>query len=427
MDVTNHSFEHLPDELQRIGDELRAERAIADGHLLERVQRRIEAGRPRTRRTWRQLIPRRPRTIAALLLVLGFGMNVSGAMATVLADCGIGGAGGLNVGGFISSIGNWTSGGDGSQSASGWTYCPTQGITWNNNGTTVNGGMQQGGGQPGYGCCPTGDHTSMQTSGGTTSGGCCLSDQDSYMQTSGGKTSSGCCPSTQTSWAMTSNGQQQSTGCCPTGDSGYAVPYNSTSTHESGCCPTGTTYHANTLGGSNGGSQGGCCASQSSSGGQNYGPNTSGSQQKGCCPPNTKVSLKWHYSSGGSPGSWSGDQSQSQGGSWSWSSQTMEGNLRVAPGAALEVGYTVSAPGNTSPISFYVNNPSAVFTVTCVSGMSPTSRTLTLSMPTQEFSVSDSGWYTGGSAYQGSTTVPNLCHGGQMSLSQGGSFSASWS
>lgn len=397
-----------------MADELRAGREIADGHLLERVQRRIDASRGQPRRSWRQLIPRRPRTIAALLLILGFGMNVSGAMATVLADCGISGAGtgGLNVGGIISSIGGWTSSGNGSQSASGWVYCPTQGTTWNSNGTIVNGGVQEGGGQQ-QGCCPSG--------------------QNSYMQTTDGKTSGGCCPSSQTSWAMTSSGQKQSTGCCPTGDSGYAAPYTSSgASQQSGCCPSGTTYHTNTVSGSEGGTQNGCCPSQSSTSEQTYGPNTygtstSGGQQKGCCPPNTKVSLKWHYSSGGSPGSWSGSQSQSQGGSWSWSQQAMEGSLKVSPGARLQLGYSVSVPGNASPVWFYVNNPSAVFTVTCVSGQRPTSGTFTVSMGSQEFSVSDSGWYNGGSAYQSSATIPNLCHGGQMSLSQGGSFSASWS
>jgi hypothetical protein len=150
-----------------------------------------------------------------------------------------------------------------------------------------------------------------------------------------------------------------------------------------------------------------------------------------CCPNGTKVSMRWHYSVNGSSGSWSGEQSQGQGGSWSIGG-SMEGNLRVYPGATLKAGYDVSAPSNNQSIWFTVTNPSITFTVSCTSGMRPSQGTISLTLPSQEYATSDAGWYPSGTqssslVYQGSTTVPNLCRGGQMSLSQGGSMGASFS
>ena len=97
---------------------------------------------------------------------------------------------------------------------------------------------------------------------------------------------------------------------------------------------------------------------------------------KGCCPANTKISFRWHYSgnssgSSWSSGSWSSTYSNYWGKSWSSSQQAMEGSLKVNPGSSLKVGYDLSVPGNSSNIAFTVNSPSIVFTVRCVYG-SPT-------------------------------------------------------
>ena len=107
----------------------------------------------------------------------------------------------------------------------------------------------------------------------------------------------------------------------------------------------------------------------------------------------------------------------------------MEGALKVSPGSTLKVGYDLTIPGNNSLVDFTVNNPQVVFSVACVSG-TPTSKTFTATMPSQSFAFSGSSWYPSGtqsdsSVYQGSVTVPNLCHGGQLLLSSGGTFSTS--
>jgi hypothetical protein len=95
----------------------------------------------------------------------------------------------------------------------------------------------------------------------------------------------------------------------------------------------------------------------------------------------------------------------------------------------MKVGYDLTIPGNSSIVAFTVNSPQVVFSVACVSGK-PTATTFTATMPSQSYAFSDSSWYPSGtqsdsSVYQGSVTVPNLCHGGQLLLSSGGTFSTS--
>jgi hypothetical protein len=109
----------------------------------------------------------------------------------------------------------------------------------------------------------------------------------------------------------------------------------------------------------------------------------------------------------------------------------MEGSLKVNPGSTIKVGYDLTVPGNNSKIAFTVNSPSIVFSVRCVYG-SPSSGSFTATLPSQTYTFSDSGWYPSGNQsgsenYQGSATVPNLCHGGQLLLSAGGTYSTSTS
>ena len=110
--------------------------------------------------------------------------------------------------------------------------------------------------------------------------------------------------------------------------------------------------------------------------------------------------------------------------------QAMEGDLKVSPGTTLMAGYDFTVPGNSASFPLTVNNPRVVFTVNCVSGATPTQPTLTVKMPTQTYSVTNSQWYPSGDqhsplVYQGSITVPDLCQGGQLRLNQGGTFTAS--
>ena len=147
------------------------------------------------------------------------------------------------------------------------------------------------------------------------------------------------------------------------------------------------------------------------------------------CPTGTKVNFRWHYSANGTSGSWSGTKSVFCPGSLTTSQQAMEGDLRVAPGTTLKVGYDFTIPGNSSSLFVTVTNPQVVFVVHCVSGAPPSSNTLTVGMPNQTYNVTNSAWYPSGDqhsplVYQGSVSVPDLCAGGQVRLNSGGTFSA---
>src|SRR5437764_12357858 len=70
--LRDDSYEaHLPDDLQSMADDLRANRATADGHLLERVQARV-ADKPARRR--RRLLT--PRAVGPVTLALAAAFGV---------------------------------------------------------------------------------------------------------------------------------------------------------------------------------------------------------------------------------------------------------------------------------------------------------------------------------------------------------------
>ena len=109
----------------------------------------------------------------------------------------------------------------------------------------------------------------------------------------------------------------------------------------------------------------------------------------------------------------------------------MEGNLKVAPGATLKAGYDFTIPGDNNSAYVTFTNPEVTFTgVTCVSGATPTSSTITVAMPTQSYnSTNGRNWYPSGDqssslVYQGSVSVPNVCNGGDVDLANGGTFTA---
>jgi len=148
------------------------------------------------------------------------------------------------------------------------------------------------------------------------------------------------------------------------------------------------------------------------------------------CPSGVKVNFRWHYSANGSSGSWSGTKTVVCPGALSMGPQAMEGNLLVSPGTILKAGYDFTVPGNKASFDVTVSGPSVRFTVRCASGAVPTASTFTVAMATSSYAVTNSQWYPSGdqsspSVYQGSTAVPDLCHGGQLSLSQGGTFTSS--
>lgn len=148
------------------------------------------------------------------------------------------------------------------------------------------------------------------------------------------------------------------------------------------------------------------------------------------CPSGAKVNVRWHYSANGSSGGWSGTKSTScVDGSVAIGPQAMEGDLKVAPGATLKVGYDFTLPGNKSHFSAFISNAKVVFQARCVSGAVPSSSSFTATMPNTTYSVTDQSWYPSGDqrsslVFEGSLAVPDLCGGGQVRLDKGGTFSA---
>jgi hypothetical protein len=149
------------------------------------------------------------------------------------------------------------------------------------------------------------------------------------------------------------------------------------------------------------------------------------------CPSGTKVNVRWHYSANGSSGSWSGTKSTNcQDGSVAIGPQAMEGDLKVAPGTTVKVGYDFSLSGNKSSYTAQVSGAKVVFQARCVSGLPPSQSTMTVSLSDSTYSVTNQNWYPSGDqssplVYQGSIAVPDLCSGGQVRLDKGGTFTAS--
>jgi hypothetical protein len=149
-------------------------------------------------------------------------------------------------------------------------------------------------------------------------------------------------------------------------------------------------------------------------------------------PPCTasSVNMRWHYSANGTSGSWSGTKTASCPGAVTMGPQAMEGDLKLTPGTAIQVGYDFTMPGNNASRLLTVNNPAVTFTVHCVTGAAPSSSTFSVPMTSQSYSFSGSGWFPSGDqksalVYQGSLSTPNLCAGGQLRLDAGGTFTAS--
>jgi uncharacterized repeat protein (TIGR01451 family) len=144
-------------------------------------------------------------------------------------------------------------------------------------------------------------------------------------------------------------------------------------------------------------------------------------------PPN--VNVRWHYSANGSSGSWSGTGGAKCGKTITLGPQAMEGNLKVSPGATIKAGYDFTLPGNKSPFTVSFTEGRVVFAVHCVSGVTPSEPTFTMTLPDQSYSVTNQNWYPSGEqnsplVYQGEIAAPDLCSGGQLRLDQGGTFSA---
>jgi hypothetical protein len=141
-----------------------------------------------------------------------------------------------------------------------------------------------------------------------------------------------------------------------------------------------------------------------------------------------KMNVQWHYRSHGTSGSWSATVTPNcQTGSISIGPSTMEGDLKVNPGQAVDFGYrfNVSAPAKVT-----VMNAQVKFTIRCVNGSTPSQSSYTTAMlPTTTYNVTKSGWNPSNDqqsplVWQGTFNMPNFCNGGQVRLDKGGTFTA---
>jgi len=114
--------------------------------------------------------------------------------------------------------------------------------------------------------------------------------------------------------------------------------------------------------------------------------------------------------------------------------QAMEGNLQVRPGDVVQAGISFTIPGSHPASTVQFVQPAVAFAnVTCSSGSGGGSVTIALgsggvlgpfSVPQNDSSFFPTGDQSSPSSYQGSVSMPDLCGGGTMSLSNGGTFSA---
>ena len=109
--------------------------------------------------------------------------------------------------------------------------------------------------------------------------------------------------------------------------------------------------------------------------------------------------------------------------------QAMEGNLKLSPGATLQVGYDFTMPGNHPAAAVSFTGATVTFAWRCVSG--PESGVLVVPITDRSYTDGHNSpaWYPSGDqhsslVYQGSVSVPNVCGGGPVSFQAGGTFSA---
>jgi hypothetical protein len=107
--------------------------------------------------------------------------------------------------------------------------------------------------------------------------------------------------------------------------------------------------------------------------------------------------------------------------------QAMEGDLKVAPGSTLQVGYDFTMPGSHPAATVTFVGARVVFHATCVSGTGGATLTVPINDQAYPDAANSSAWLPSGDqsnavTYQGSLTVPDVCNGGLVRLQQGGTF-----
>jgi hypothetical protein len=145
------------------------------------------------------------------------------------------------------------------------------------------------------------------------------------------------------------------------------------------------------------------------------------------------VTMRWHYSVSGSPGSWSGGAAVADNGHVVTPKQSMEGDLRVAGQQTINYGYAFALAGaaaHQAPYYVSVTGAQIVFLdIQCGAG-TPLTTSLVLPLPDQTYLASGSSWYPSSDQYsslmyQGSAIVSSqLCPQSTVRLKNGGVFSA---
>ena len=104
----------------------------------------------------------------------------------------------------------------------------------------------------------------------------------------------------------------------------------------------------------------------------------------------------------------------------------MEGDLKLAPGATLDVGFDARIPGSHGATRLGFSNALASFAFTCVGKAKGGTIGVPMSMPTQEYDVQgeDSKWYPSADrssplVFQGSYRVGQECGGATLRLGKG--------
>jgi hypothetical protein len=110
-------------------------------------------------------------------------------------------------------------------------------------------------------------------------------------------------------------------------------------------------------------------------------------------------------------------------GSLTMGPQSMEGNLRVAPGTELLAGYDFTIPGTHPAATIEVDNAQISFVTRCADG---TQGSVTVTIPDASYTdpANSPSWYPSGDqhsslVYQGEVAVPDVCNGGTVGISNG--------
>jgi hypothetical protein len=145
------------------------------------------------------------------------------------------------------------------------------------------------------------------------------------------------------------------------------------------------------------------------------------------------VTMRWHYSVSGSPGSWSGGAAVADNGRVVTLKQSMEGDLRVAGQQTINYGYAFALTGaaaHEAPYYVSVTGAQIVFPeIQCGAG-TPVTTSLVLPLPDQTYLAAGPNWYPSSDqysslVYQGSAVVSSqLCPQSTVRLKNGGVFSA---